>query len=111
MIFSAPSIAQGGPARVLVLKDWYKILLQYTGAGTVFLGTSKDEAGRIEYGNTQDGIQLNAGNATVPFDLWWKGELWASGSDPNTNFVVIIPGFVATDAELSCISAEEQSFV
>jgi hypothetical protein len=105
MIHNAPTIANGGPARVLVLREWFKILIQVTGPGTVFLGTNKDEAGRITQGIVQDGIQLNAANATVPFDLWWKGELWAAGSDPGVQFVIIVPGLIADNKDNTCADA------
>jgi len=108
MIYNAPTIEQGGPARVLVLKEWFKILIQVTGAGTIFVGTSKDEAGRIAIGINQDGLQFNAGNTTRPYDFWWKGELWVAGSDPATSFVVIIPGLTAEkDSQLTCIENME----
>jgi hypothetical protein len=95
MIVNASTPASGGPARILVLKKWYKIQIQVTGPNTVFLGTSKDEAGRTNNGVQQDGLQLNnvstSGN-NPPYQCWWIGELWASGSADGTQFVIIIPG-------------------
>ena len=110
MIYGAPTLAQGGPSRVLVLKQWFKIEIQVTGAGTVYLGTNKDEAGRVTVAANQDGLQFNAANSTRPYSMWWKGELWASGSDPCTYFVVIVPGLTAeADSTNVCISGEEQT--
>jgi hypothetical protein len=110
MIFNAPQIAQGGPARVLVLEQSMEIMLQVTGAATIFLGTSKDEAGRTAVGAQQDGLQFNAANADRPYRMYWKGEMWAAGSDPQSFFVVIVPGLAQAMAKGdACISAEEMT--
>lgn len=111
MIYTAPTLAAGGPSRVLVLKKWIKLLIQVTGPGTVYLGTSKDEAGRLQFGQIQDGLQLNNTNALRPWEVWWIDELWAATSDPNTQFVIVIPGLNATgDKETVCVSDQEMSF-
>jgi hypothetical protein len=101
MIVVSPSIASGGPSRVLVLRKWAKILIQMTGPGTVFIGTSKDEAGRLSNGETQDGIQLNSTLATLPFYIWWKGELWAAGAQDGTAWVIVVPGLSTNDFEVT----------
>lgn len=110
MIYFAPPISLGGPARVLVLQEWYKVEIQIVGAGTVYLGTSKDEAGRTQFANTQDGLQFNAANCTRPYSIWWKGEMWASGSDPGVYFVVVIPGITAERSPINkCVQDEEMT--
>jgi len=104
VIFNAPTLAAGGPARVLVLRKWFKCLLQMTGPGTIFLGTSKDEAGRTTNLETQDGIQINnaiAGPPNPPFYIWWKGEMWAAASIANANFVIVVPGLSPSEFEVT----------
>jgi len=113
MIVTAPSIQTGGPSRALVLKQWFKIIIQVLGPNTLIIGTSKDEAGRnsLAYG-IQDGIQLNNTNSNVPFQIWWKGELWVSGSDPANGCaaVIIVPGLAPSLYEAGgdlCIPEED----
>jgi hypothetical protein len=94
MILTVSTPAQGAPSRVLVLKDWVKIIIQVQGAATITIGTSKEEAGGLGNG---DGYQLNNTNAgpnVPPFYIWWKGELWASASISSAPFIIIVPGFV-----------------
>jgi hypothetical protein len=93
MIVNAPTLAQGGPARILVLKAWVKITIQViNNPNLVFVGTSKDEAGLNSLGDIQDGLQFNQANASVPVQIWWKGELWMSGSAPGSYCIVLVVG-------------------
>lgn len=92
MIVQAPPLTSGGPIRALVLKKWIKLSIQVLGANTLFIGTSKDEAGRTAIAGVQDGVQLNSANATIPFEIWWIGELWVSGSGLGCVAVIIAPG-------------------
>jgi hypothetical protein len=93
MIVNAPSLGNGGPSRALVLRKWFKINIQVLGPNTLFIGTSKDEAGLIATGLGQaDGLQLNNQNASLPFEIWWIGELWVCGSGSGCTAVFVIPG-------------------
>lgn len=92
MIAAAPTLAQGGPARILVLKDWVKIGIQVTGPNTIFVGTNKNEAGLLNNGQTPDGFQFNNVNANIPVFMWWKGELWISGNNAGSFCIILVPG-------------------
>lgn len=108
MLINAPTIASGGPSRALVLKKWFKILIQVVGPNTVTVGTSKDEARNVLAG-VQDGLQFNNANSTLPFQMWWKGELWVAGSAAGTYFVIIVPGLAPSVFEKGGGSCEEPS--
>jgi hypothetical protein len=111
MIVNAPPISAGGPSRALVLKQWFKISIQVVGPNTITIGTSKDEAGSISTGlGVTDGLQLNLANTARPYQTWWKGELWISGSGDGATAIIVVPGlspsvFEAGGSEEGCEAA------
>lgn len=112
MIVNAPTIGNGGPSRALILTKWFKILIQVTGPNTVFIGSSKDEAGRLETGlGQQDGLQFNNTNALIPIQIWWKGELWVSGSGNGATAIIVVPGLAPSVFEAGGGSCEDEEFV
>ena len=95
MIVNAPPLSAGGPSRALVLKKWFKINIQVFGPETLFLGTSKAEAGQLDNGaGQQDGLEITATltEAIGPLQIWWIGELWVSGSGDGATAIIVIPG-------------------
>jgi hypothetical protein len=110
VIVNAPTLAQGGPARILVLNQWVKIGIQVTGPDTVFVGTTKDEAGLTNNGAAPDGFQFNNVNANIPFFMWWKGELWISGNNTGAFAIILVPGQTTKNYEAggaNCPSDEQ----
>jgi hypothetical protein len=99
MIANAPFIGTNRPNRVIVLPPngpifgYWLCFIQVLGPNTITVGASQTEAGDNSQGGVADGLQLNQANSSNPaFMFLWRGEMWVSGSAPNTQFVLVIPG-------------------
>jgi hypothetical protein len=103
LLTTAPnlSVAPANPLRALVLPkngpifSYWLVMIQVLSAGTVILGSNKQEAGLNASGPTQDGIQLTQANSSTQnpcFTFLWKGELWVAGIDSAVQIVIVVPG-------------------
>ena len=100
MLQNAATVGSGGPKRILTLPEngpifgYWIVFLQILGPFTLFLGTNKEEAGGYGGGNTPDGLQFTQNNTNngEPYQFLWKGELWASASANNSQFILVVPG-------------------
>jgi len=117
MIANAPYNQQQRPVRLLVLPKngpifgYWLVMIQVLGPNTIFIGSNQSEAGDNQQGTAIDGLQLTQANSSTvsPFAMFlWHGELWVSGSAPNTQFVIVVPGQEKENLPIPECEADDQ---
>ncbi len=79
MLQSVPSRGSAKPRLLGTFRDLVYVVVQVLGPNTLFL--SETETGLMstdDSGSTIDGLQIVAASGIVGF--WWRGDLWAAGS-------------------------------
>lgn len=92
MVITAPQRAQAQPLRIGNFACWQWCMAQVIGPQTIYLAEDADELKQTPDSNVvlTDGLQIN--QASGLFQFWWLGELWVAGSNPNSQFVLMLPG-------------------
>ena len=68
-----------------------RLSIQIRSGFTLTIGHEQGEVQSAAAGNP-DGIQLTQASTTIPYDFWWKGELWHISNAPVSQWALIIVG-------------------
>lgn len=88
-----PSVGfrQGVAQEVDILESWGRIIISVSGAGTVFIATTKEALEMPGSQGIQQGAPYTQANTNPPKDVPWVGPLWVFISATGTIADIQIP--------------------
>jgi hypothetical protein len=88
----SPTGVPGRAVRALVLPrgQYFWIIIQTVGPGSIRIGTQQSEVEQAQ-GGAYDGVEIPA-SVWPPFEAWWKDELWIIAENANAQVRVIVTG-------------------